>query len=955
MIKPADIYRVTNDGLDIILDYYPQAEECVRSGRANAKFKRRPEEDDASACIRKYGDCWKVTDFGDQGTAMSPVDICMHEDCLNFQEAVAKLAARYGVKDELRHGVNMPDIRRRPARADEKEGEHYFELERTFTREQLQVLGPKVTQQTVESLGWYVARRLTYVKDRMATDKYTTEHYPIFMRECFVGETQKFFKIYEPLNPDKQWRFSYTPVGGKPKSYVNGLQELQRAWAKFNADEEAAFHSLPENENKPYKEKKLPEAFICSGERDALCVRALGYWPLWFNSETYKVTPEEMKEIRRCAEVVYNIPDIDETGRAKGTELALRFLDVHTVWLPEGLRCYRDRRGKPRKDLRDYVELHPERKDFTNLLALAMPAQFWTQTVNARTGRTAVDIDSECLHYFLALNGFYALHDEDSDTARHIRITGSVVSRVRGRDISLFLRSFARERFLPRDIRNLLLNSQRLSEASLERMQEIRLDFCNYTPSSQFLFFPNDTWEVTAGGIRVVPGRASGRYVWDSNVIAHRTTVLPPMFRCTVEEDAEGRLRQDIELLPHESNLLRYLVNTSRTHWREELEYRWENEGWDVAEAYRREHRFDIAGPCLPPEAVEEQKRNLMAKLFAIGYNLHQYKSPSRAWGLYAMDDKIGAEGECNGRSGKSFLFNAFTHFMRTVKLSGRNPRLMDNPHVFDQIDRHTDFVLVDDCDRYLNVGQFYDSITGGMTVNPKNNRSFYIDFADSPKFGFTTNYVPQEFNPSTTARLLYMVFSDYYHERTPENDYRESRSIRDDFGKNLFTDYTEEEWNADINFMAQCLQFYLQMTERGIKLQPPLDNIMRRKYKADMGGGFEDWANQYFAEDGDHVDCLVPREEALEDFIRFSKLGRWTMQRFTKALNGFVNLCPYIDCMNPPELLNSAGRLIRKVDGRSREMLYLRTVSHTGCTVGEELQMNLFEGENDDDEETAF
>ncbi|MCS2302762.1 hypothetical protein NXX23_09935 [Bacteroides ovatus] len=40
---------------------------------------------------------------------------------------------------------------------------------------------------------------------------------------------------------------------------------------------------------------------------------------------------------------------------------------------------------------------------------------------------------------------------------------------------------------------------------------------------------------------------------------------------------------------------------------------------------------------------------------------------------------------------------------MKSVKLSGSNPKLMDNPHVFDQVNQHTDFILVDDCDRYLN------------------------------------------------------------------------------------------------------------------------------------------------------------------------------------------------------------------------------------------------------------
>ena len=119
MIKAIDIYAATHDGLDIILYYYPQAEGCVDNKK---KFKRRPDEDDASACIKRFQDCYKVTDFGDTATAMSPIDICMSEENLRFNEAVARLAARYNVTDELKRSVNKPDIRKRPAAADEKEG-----------------------------------------------------------------------------------------------------------------------------------------------------------------------------------------------------------------------------------------------------------------------------------------------------------------------------------------------------------------------------------------------------------------------------------------------------------------------------------------------------------------------------------------------------------------------------------------------------------------------------------------------------------------------------------------------------------------------------------------------------------------------------------------------------------------------------------------------------------------
>ena len=71
------------------------------------------------------------------------------------------------------------------------------------------------------------------------------------------------------------------------------------------------------------------------------------------------------------------------------------------------------------------------------------------------------------------------------------------------------------------------------------------------------------------------------------------------------------------------------------------------------AESYREKHKFDIEGEGLTAEEVAEQKRNLINKIFTIGYMLHRYKSPSRAWAPQAMDNKIGEDGECNGRFGQ--------------------------------------------------------------------------------------------------------------------------------------------------------------------------------------------------------------------------------------------------------------------------------------------------------------
>ncbi len=961
MIDIQKIFDATNGGLDIILALYPQAQACVQN--RNKHFAIRNEKT-PSASLReynsaKYGRIWQVTDFGGEGRGQNAVDLYMQHhgmDKSRFGEALLQLAARYGIKDELDRSVNKPDIRKVPAEDGEEEGSQKFELNEKMTADELRILGPRVTQENVNALHWYSVKWISRVKNREKLMKYSNEHYPIFMRECVISEQsgdkprEVFYKVYEPLNTDKGFRFSYLPAGKKPQIYINGLYELKELWRKFNAKEEEEWMKLHAEDGKPYRQQKLPEAVICSGERDSLCCRSMGFAPLWFNSETYRLSIEEYKEIMKYVEVLYNIPDLDETGRRKGRELALRFIDIHTIWLPDWLSNYRDHRGKPRKDLRDWMELRSDRKDFKNLMKLAMPARFWTSHFNDK-GKLKHEIDVACLYHFLGLNGFAALKDENVQQTQFVRVQGNIVKRITAKEIREFVIKWVRERYEDRDILNLMLTSMRFSTQNLESLPEVELDFQSYTDSSQLFFFPDKTIKV----FRDIDGKGKmaeyepgaddlHNYVWEENVIPFKIKRLQPAFEIKYSKDDYGIYNFDIKINHVQSHFFGFLINSSRLYWRKEMEWQFmedeskmTNEEKDAANAYAEKHRFDIAGEGLSDTEIAEQKQNLINKIFCFGYMLHRYKIPSRAWAPMAMDNKIGEENECNGRSGKSFFFKTLSLLMKTVKLSGRNPKLMDNPHVFDQVTRHTDMLLIDDCERSLNTGLFYDNITSDMTVNPKNNQSYTIPFEESPKLAFTSNYVPSDFDPSSEARMLYMVFSDYYHQKTEDNDYLDSKSIRDDFEKDLYTrSYTEDEWSADISFWLECCAFYLSLSAEQVKIMPPMHSIVKRKYKATMGANFEDWANGYFSREGGNLDRKLQRDLVLEDFKKYSQTQKITMQGFNRKLKAFVELCPWVAEINPEEMRNSNGRIQDFVEvspgiKKTKDMIYLRSTTVDG------------------------
>ncbi len=939
MIKLEKLYAATDDGLDIITLHYPDAAQAAKTGKP---FRMRGERT-PSAYVKKFKskqgfEVWKLTDFGDEGHAKAPIDIHMEQCNINFAEAVIDLAATFGISDELNKSVNRPLITKEAAGPDMKEGELYWEIDQEFTPDECETMGPRVTKEDLIAMHWYRAKYVARVtKERELIYNWSNEHYPIFIRECWfhdaAGKLDRFYKIYKPKEVEKQYRFSYYPRNKKPQQYTNGLFELQSAWERYNDDREKTFNQDPVNEGKTFKPEKFPEAIICSGERDSMCAKALGYWPLWFNSETYKVSEREYSQISRMVDTIYNIPDIDTTGILKGRELAMRFIDIHTIWLPASLSERKDHRGRPRKDFRDWCELYSDKESFKRLMTAATPAKFWYTEAN-RKGNLTYKLDPECLMGFLQLNGFYRLKDEHSSESVFVFIDGNRVKPVKAADMRTFVHRWTMANGHPRALRNVILTSPYFGSINLDMLEEVNLDFSKSTPSSQLFHFRNASMEVTASGIKKIDAKKEqvSTYVWEDSVVDKTVTVLPEMFRITHPEGQYKSEDFDIEILDNRSNFFRYLINASRIYWRKEMEYRFEDDQKEAREAYCTAHRFDIAGEGLTAEEIHEQKRSLINKIFTVGYLLHRYKDDARPWAPFLMDNVIGQNDQCNGGAGKSFMFVALRNLVNGEKISGRQKDPVGNKFLFERVSRFTDFVYFDDCADNFPFKELYDTISSDIVIDTKNIKSYSLPFKDAPKFAFNSNYVPQEFDPSTVRRMLFVTFSDYYHQSTDDNDYIETRTIADDFGKTLYREnYSDEEWNADYNFFMQCTRFYLTLADLSVKIEPDITNIKYRKYRHDMSENFLNWAEFYFAEEGDNLDRLIVKEDAFNAYKTFSGVSKITMQRFKKSLIGFCYTSDWVDDFNPEQLRNSSGRILKRIKGANgameqKEMIYLRS-----------------------------
>jgi len=938
-IEQQDVLNASNGGLDILSQLFPGAAQCVNT---NKKFKLRDHEKSASASIKKLPDGnYVVTDFGDPegATPRNAIQWFSKENGISWVDALNTLAQQFGVTGsdvELKEA--KATFSKRPATTEEKEKEWNTELKDSFTDFEIETLFSKNVLKFIGWKGGEVKKKEAYTRIKATCNKYnfyslesyslvhnrevltftSNEEYPIFL----IDEGD-FKKLYQPFHAEKGRRFMYIDGDKKPTNYVHGLKQAQAEFKKREdkmlAESDEDYNDEGDEEKKANKRKieKLPEFILASGGSDALNLAVLGYWVGWMNSETAVLQAWDYIALAKVAEKVFQLQDIDDTGKKSAHRLAMEFLDLYTIDLPDALMEKKDRRFNPCKDLRDYFN-HYEHRDFKKLYDIALPYRFWEKKpeyVGRGESRTMTgytyEFDNVQAYNFLSKNGFYRLPFEGKKQEYiYVQIEGNIVRETKPNKVKNFIHNFLEQRMFEKDLRNKIYKSAQLNESSLSNLRETQINFVDFTDTSQFFFFNNGCVEVKEIGVSVHKPGVVNRFVWEQNVLDHHFKLEEPSFKII----KRGTDEYDIEILNQNCMFLQYLIQTSRVHWRKELEDNLKDLPEAEAEAYRKENHINIAGPNLTNEERSEQKMHLINKIFAFGYLMHRHKSESRAWAVAGLDNRMNEDGGSYGGSGKSiFLQKAAQRILKkTFAIAGTNPKITENPHIYGGLTEHHQYIYIDDMDKYMKIRFYFDLITGDITCNPKNADAYTLTFEQVAKFAFTTNFTLLDQSPSVQRRILYTAFSDYYHNKGESTEYSEDRSPKDDLGKDLFTQFNKDEWNSFYNTVIRCTEFFIQTHE---KIGPPMDNVKKRNLQGVMGNNFEPWALVYFSEASGNLDKLIVKEDAFEAFTSKNKLG-WSTQKFTAAIKAFCSYHNYI--LNPVELRNTKeGRIIHSVTHR--------------------------------------
>ncbi|WP_281990543.1 hypothetical protein [Aquimarina aggregata] len=922
------ILEHTNGGLDVILRLYPPAE---KNGRF-AHFKLREEESTASAMVKKTeSGTYIVTDFGSDGKGKDCFQLVMEEEGLTFGEACKWIASEFQI-DGLSVQFNTPELEVKIATESQKDGQYIFSYYNKISEKHLKVLGPLVTNQLCKKYKLKSCEQFIQVKEykdkegniteRKQIITKSTEKYPIFVFD--FGTWQK---IYQPLNAEKQYRFRY--AGTKPKDYVFGLDVLKNEHVKFANDYDG-------DDDDP----RMDNVIIASGDRDALNIASLGYPVVWQNSESAILNYADYKFLTdRCKNVSY-LGDIDETGVKQAIKLALAYIHIKIIWLPDWIKN-QSYRGKPRKDVKDYVDLVYKKDDtnklsrnFNALVNTALPARFWDTIYDEKGNFKKYIFNNEACYRFLTYNGFYRFEEESAkEDFGFIHVENGIVKRVKYHHLSGYPTEYLKRKNKPIPLINTIHRTAQLSEKSLAKLPLKTIDFKDCGYDHQLLFFKNKIWKVTKDGITEHNYGNIDAYIWEDKII-NRTVKVNKEKAFTITKDDDGVY--DIKINTTKNHFLNYLINTSRVHWREFGDKPFKLKRKSIREtdpikckalikeikeerkAYQVTNRFNLEEKGLTPEQIQEQKDHLINKLFALGYLLHKQKIEDKAWVVFAMDNRISEIADSNGGSGKSLTYEkAVRQILSSNKyIAGRDKEAVKDKHMYEGISKDTDYVLYDDLDSHFPIGRVFSEVTGEFNVNAKYKAAYTIPFSESPKIAMTSNF--GLFKPSSSAerRILYTVYSDYYHYKSELDE--EEHKVTTDIGKLMFSQFDDSEWNDFFSLCAETIQFHLSTNE---KINPPLGNVEKRNSLQTMGDGFKEWADFYFE---NRKDEQVIKNNAYSDFENRSKLKGWTSQRFKKALKEWCKFYKYE--FNPDEVLNSQGYNKHNHQGAATEFLYVKT-----------------------------
>lgn len=491
--------------------------------------------------------------------------------------------------------------------------------------------------------------------------------------------------------------------------------------------------------------------------------------------------------------------------------------------------------------------------------------RFWEEVVTIdKKGKERVQISFNYKDYPLFfLNRGFGIHNGQNDGFKIIRKQDKIIQEYTPRQLRRYMTEFAKE-LENREILALLRRGGKryLGLDMLEGLEILPIEEIDPAPDVQYMYFKNSYWIITEDSITQRSIKHLDHDIWDYQIIDFEPKLIEQAIKIK-EHDHGYSLEVDKDI--DTSDVFQFLKATSNYEWRKL--YKEVQKGKSI--------KYVPNGQTMKvftQEEMTEFYHNVISKLLALGYLLNTHRNYGEMKAIVGMDGVESPVGESNGGTGKSIFGEMIEQIKKTFVVDAKKPGLTHDNFIYDGMSDQTEVIIFDDCRPNLDFEAFFSQITKGVKINSKGMKRVRID---PPKFYFTTNHVLGGRGNSFDRRQFVITFSDFFNKNRNPGDF---------FGRQLFHNWDQDQWNLYYNIMACAIQVYMRFGLRKITKER---DVHRRKLRQSIGENLMEWLNLKYGVDSLWMNKEVAKEKLYQAFIAIypKEKNYIDIRRFKKKL----------------------------------------------------------------------
>jgi len=733
------------------------------------------------------------------------------------------------------------------------------------------------------------------------------------------------------------------PFATKPFNKIEFYCDKKENWSYgLNELEVAYLGKEPEEEEKKKEKTKLKRAILVFNFVDFINLYSIDECPIYLHSDI----DNELKE--KILEFVYEIvitPTSSKNDRKRASVITDKYIRIKTYLTTSSV-----------SDVLKTTSSEHFKKHIGNT---ALPLQFWKWDKKTADFK----INSIILMHFLHRNGYFTYPSLfDKEGFKFIRLNGKLIEEYEydtfSRHIKTFIDNYLQNKGESLDLRDRVNNSQKISENRLSGLAS-REDLHQITGDKDFqtwYFADGFLWHVKQTGIERISQNSTTGYIWQNQLLNFPSDLKNKPFtifekkayvdlktkiatagtkelkEAAIAEISKLRAidKYDIEIHDRHNYMLQLLFVMSYVYFE-----RCEKFGYFVKPS---DFWYHLPENILTEDEISEIKLHLINKITALGYLMRDYKKRSDDFGvaiLDVIDDEETTGGKQRGASGggKSMLTQAISEVKSTLIIKAEAEDFTKNQFVYARY-RNERIVVWEDLHKLAKVGDRLNDFTLGINVNRKHKDDISIPFDKSPKIVITRNFQDNE-GERVDRRLARMFVYPFFHD-AKSGIFTKSRKPADFFGRQLFTEDTQEHKSDLISFFANA---YIATNDVGV-INPPLNNMYKHRIINRIGVPLMVFVDNYFFVSDDtyespfgYIDRIPFYNKFIEDqrlnFSQFQKNKQYSSTSFKNLVAEYCQIRGYV--FNPQSIITDEKnlRITRKSESQKDEKGYPRTTEH--------------------------